>query len=884
MISNEQTRYVLTKYEADQQRMGGKAFALAELAYLDVAIPEWFSLIPEAFIDSLSADQRTRYESGDVAKFVTSLEQSLTVADQVVEQMVEALTHFADDTYFAVRSSACDEDGVEHSFAGQFESYLYIRQLDILDHVKKVWLSGFSERVLLYRRERGLTGLPQVPSVLIQRMVLADKAGVAFAVDPISEKLSHAVVSAVFGLGSALVNGEASADTYVLEHEQIKEREVVVKDVWHHIVANQLVVADVPAHMQQMQVLTETEIVQVAQLARAASQFFGRFQDIEWAIENGKLYLLQSRPITSLGKQAPDSGTINLWDNSNIVESYGGITTPLTFSFIRRAYEEVYRQMCVLFRVSDRKVDDLDATFKRMLGLIKGRVYYNLLSWYRILAVLPGFALNRKFMEQMMGVKKQLPASFMAQFAPASWSQRSRDALDLTVSIGGLLKEFVKLEKRVRTFYGRLDEALQTRDLTLLPLDELAAYYLELEKKLLTKWDAPLVNDFFAMIFYGLLRSLSEKWCAEVPGLYNNLLCGDGDIISSKPAKRIKALATMAKGEAALVDVLCEGSLLRIEEQIAAHPAFRRELDAYIATFGDRCLEELKLESYTLHENPLPLYRSIGSFAKKLRDGDEWKAVDEEQLRAEAEREVRRILGGNLMKRGMFQFVLKHARRLVRNRENLRFERTRLFGRVRQIFLQMGMRLASYGRLAEARDIFYLEKDEILGYVDGTASSLQLVELVRVRKQEYENFAKEAAPDERFETYGPVFIGNLLLADEPQAAAEIDGDTMKGLGCCPGVVTGRVRIIRDPRGAELTQGEILVAERTDPGWIMLFPAAAGILVERGSLLSHSAIVAREMGIPAIVSLTGLTSWLRDGELVQFDGAKGIVQKLEEVSR
>jgi rifampicin phosphotransferase len=132
-------------------------------------------------------------------------------------------------------------------------------------------------------------------------------------------------------------------------------------------------------------------------------------------------------------------------------------------------------------------------------------------------------------------------------------------------------------------------------------------------------------------------------------------------------------------------------------------------------------------------------------------------------------------------------------------------------------------------------------------------------------------------PDDRFETFGMVHLGNPFLCRE--GAVEVSEGDLKGIGCCPGVVRGPVRVIRDPRNAVLKAGEILVAERTDPGWIMLFPAASGILVERGSLLSHSAIVAREMGIPAIVSVAGITRALNDGEWVEFDGASGIIRRI-----
>jgi pyruvate,water dikinase len=146
-------------------------------------------------------------------------------------------------------------------------------------------------------------------------------------------------------------------------------------------------------------------------------------------------------------------------------------------------------------------------------------------------------------------------------------------------------------------------------------------------------------------------------------------------------------------------------------------------------------------------------------------------------------------------------------------------------------------------------------------------------------EREFEGFRARPAPADRFATRGGVHLGNRFTADRPEAVSP-SGDTLKGLGCCPGVVRARARVITDPRNAVIEPGEILVAPRTDPGWIMLFPSAAGLLVEHGSLLSHSAIVAREMGIPAIVSITGVTAWVQTGEWLEMDGSSGLVRKTE----
>jgi len=191
----------------------------------------------------------------------------------------------------------------------------------------------------------------------------------------------------------------------------------------------------------------------------------------------------------------------------------------------------------------------------------------------------------------------------------------------------------------------------------------------------------------------------------------------------------------------------------------------------------------------------------------------------------------------------------------------------------------MGRRLAGEGRLEEDRDVFYLTIEELLGFVEGTAVSADLRNLAALRKKEFARWRTEPAPADRFETTGAVYIGNRFSAAAKSTAPAEHGQELRGIGCCPGLVRGKARVILDPQSAQIQPGEILVAPRTDPGWILLFPAAAGLLVEHGSLLSHSAIVAREMGIPAIVSIGGLTEWVKTGEWLEMDGATGLMRKI-----
>ena len=514
--------------------------------------------------------------------------------------------------------------------------------------------------------------------------------------------------------------------------------------------------------------------------------------------------------------------------------------------------------------------------FKSMLALIDGRVYYNLYGWYGLLGLVPGVNKNKKFMEQMMGVKESLPDDLFPVPEPTF-----KDKLDLINTGLGLMKSFAKLKKMTNDFYLRLNEALDDRDINNMDLYELHDYYYEFQNKLLYKWDAPLVNDFLAMIFYGQLK----KECLDIfkqEGnlIHNDLLCDEGGIISAEPAKRIRELATIAKDDEKLIELLENGDLLYIKKELANYKEFNQKLNEYLDKFSDRCLEELKLETETLKDNPSSLYCSIASFARRMKD-NELEVIDSKKNRLEAEKKVKKALIGKPMKRAKFKFLLKSARYTVKNRENLRFERTRVFGRIRQIFLRIGYILTSMNVIEDKRDIFYLELDEILFYIDGKSTTNNLKELISIRKQQFENYKNES-PDDRFYSYGAVNIGNEFKNDNTNIDKTKQGDSivdLKGIGASPGVVKGRVRVVKDPKNAKIEQGEILVAEFTDPGWIMLFPSSSGILVERGSLLSHSAIVSRELGIPCIVGITGLINSLKDGDIVKMDGTTGELRKI-----
>jgi pyruvate,water dikinase len=288
-------------------------------------------------------------------------------------------------------------------------------------------------------------------------------------------------------------------------------------------------------------------------------------------------------------------------------------------------------------------------------------------------------------------------------------------------------------------------------------------------------------------------------------------------------------------------------------------------------------MEELKLESETLHENPLVLLRSVGELARAPMAARRTPANPD--VATDAVKRMRASLRGSPLRLGLLMWVLRNASAMVKQRENLRFERTRLFGRVRRIFREAGKRLHAMGVLQNGDDVFYLQVEEIRGYVDGNAVTADLKPLVALRQAEFERYRLSDPPPARFETTGAVDFARNYRVKTSSASSAGSGDERQGIGCCAGKIRGIVRVVRDPRNAQLPAGSILVADHTDPGWIMLFPSARGLLVERGSLLSHSAIVARELGIPAVVSIPGLMDWLQDGDEVELDGARGTVRRI-----
>ncbi len=409
---------------------------------------------------------------------------------------------------------------------------------------------------------------------------------------------------------------------------------------------------------------------------------------------------------------------------------------------------------------------------------------------------------------------------------------------------------------------------------------------------MLKRWKAPIINDYLCMLFFGLLKKLTGEWVADAKtaeSLQNDLLCGEGGLDSTEPTKCLMRLAeNLDKGDKATRDWLLSTPAEKIWDEIRAekkHLPFAVGFHDFLDRFGFRSINELKLEEPDLHDDPTFVINSIVSYVRSgsYKIGD--MEAREREIRATAEGKVKAKLGG--LRLMLYWWVLKQARRAVKNRENLRFARTKIFGVSRHLFRAMGRKLTALGVLGNEHDIFYLTVEEIVAYIEGRGLSGNLSPMVEARKVEYAVYRDTAPPPDRFISLGAAGVSNehmnvLAEGDLLRSLSESDDpNILKGTPCSPGVIEGIVRVVHNVKDAEGINGEILVTARTDPGWVPLYPSCSGLLIERGSLLSHSAVVARELGLPTIVGVNGgLMTKLKTGQRVRVDAGKGEIYILE----
>ena len=902
--------YVIPMHAAGDhlEVIGGKARNLHRLCAAGVAVPRWFCISVEAF-DRFVGDVRPPIEErlgeidyddaeslSRVSAAIARLLLGKDLPEGLLERTVDAMGRISGSGRggrFAVRSSAVAEDEAYASFAGQFSTSLFVAADGVQEAIKRCWASAYAPGVLSYLHRRGLDRSAARLAVVVQEMVAAEVSGVMFLANP-NGPPNEVVIVAGYGLGEGVVSGRVEADTYYYDtrkgdvrDEVRRKRQRVVGD---ETAAGGTRVEPVPLEDQLRPALDRAGVGELVEIGARIAALYDHPQDVEWAMEaTGRVFVLQSRPITSASAPA---GELRVFDNANIAESYPGTTTPLTFSIVREVYEKNFGNTLVKAGLPRRVVAAHQSTFKNLVGYIEGRIYYNLTNWYRMFSLVPGLD---GFVSSLWD--EMIIAERGRDQRPGSPRGRLGRGYRIGAIVLRLLWHFVRLDKGMAKFretLSRCSNRFWSLDHERMDSASLCALFEEMKTELLSGCEIPILNDLYAMALCRLVqRLLAACGVDNVEQTFNELLCGDTGMESIEPVRAAIGLAGRVRRDPRLHDLFSSFvEHYRHRDGPEALEALTRLLDengyadcaaaihTYLRRYGFRSIGELKLEEKSFAEAPVSLVAMILGYVPMQLDVAEMEKK-EQQIRNSAVARVEARLRRTPLRRAVFWKALEYCRRSVRYREASRLDRARVFGMVRRLFTCVGRDLSARGVIRSGSDIFYLSVEEILGYVSGSAVSPSLREIIEIRKADERRF-RDRRPAGRIHCRGAVYLNQFSTRAPSGRGGEdtVQGETvLRGTGCSPGVVTGEACVVKDPSGVGNVRGKILVAETTEPGWVFLLVAAAGLVIERGSVLCHTAIVARELGIPTIVDVEGATSRIKDGSRVRIDGAAGEITVL-----
>ncbi|MFF7969748.1 phosphoenolpyruvate synthase [Streptomyces sp. NPDC007905] len=885
VLTSSSAEYLITEWA------GGKGKNLYTLTTSGFRVPSWSVLGLDVFAEfcrgggldehlaGLLADgweSRTRQVADKIARLIES-----APLDERIAEAIALAYRRAGGEAVAVRSSGPDEDGARHSFAGQFDSFLNVRGLDeVTSHVRRCWASGFSERSLRYRAQRRLPPDAGGVAVIVQRMVAAERSGVLFTADPTTGRTDRHVVSSVHGLGEGLVSGAVDADTVVLDATSGEPLTTVIGGKQERYDAGSgpgCQVSPVADEDRAALSLTTADLARLHEAGARITAHYGTPQDIEWAIAEGSLWILQSRPVTTLAPVPKPEGELRIWDNSNIIESFGGVVSPLTYSFAADTYAKVYDSYARALGVRGEQLREVREWTPHLLGYVHGRVYYNLLHWYRMVRLAPLYPLNRRVLEKSLGVAESIPdelADTLHPFTPRSGPRGRFSRLVRTVIFA---RRFLTIGKSVETFHRdfyRAYAVFNHVDYDALPGDETYRRFRRLQREIIEKWGPMQALDAAILLSVGLLALLTRRWLPAAPESFTWAAAApSGTVESAEPATALRELAAEARADAEVFQLLEDTSDAEAYQALrdAGHTRFLAAVDAYITDYGYRSPDELKLEVPSLHENPAGLFTLLRDALPDTAGGGGPDRGGEADAYLDAHLHGPRRL--------LYERVRGKARAALADRERLRFCRTRAFGAAKRMLRALGRDLAHAGAIDAWDDVFMLRLEEITGAYEGMIAHNELRDLVALRRRQLAADTALHAPP-RFTTRGaPYWSGNLERAGWTNGpAARTGARELRGTPCCPGVAEGPAVVTDTPVDID---GGILLTYRTDPGWVAALPSAAALVIERGSPLTHVAVVARELGIPTVVQVKDATTEIRTGTRLRVDGAAGTVTVLAD---
>ncbi|MEU3337927.1 phosphoenolpyruvate synthase [Streptomyces sp. NPDC006668] len=871
------------------EEVGGKAAHLGELIKAGVRVPDGFCLTTRAFrrflelcqgLDKIYV-QLEQLDPGDlaaVARIGADVRGRLgesAVPEDVRAELLDAWRRSGTGHSYAVRSSATTEDLADASFAGQHDTCLNVDGADqLLDSVRQCWISLFTDRAIGYRSRFGHGHRQAELAVVVQRMVLPEVAGVMFTADPISGHRRTVVVNASYGLGEAVASGRVNPDLYrVLEdgtiHRTIADKRIMIRPLPSGGVAEQ----DTPQALRTAQALPDDRVAELAALGRRIQERFGSPQDIEWTWSDGRIEVIQARPITSLFPlpQPPADRRLRVYFSfghqqvmTDAIKPLGTSVLRTFFPFGRRhpdgqSTQQVVAGSRIFFDYTEALHSPLS---RRMLARAAGSMDQRVGDALLALAGSDRFRAHQRFdLRRELAINAVVVRTAARVSADLCWGRMrtkqsravafaERTLAECRAAIGGQ-----DAADGGANVLARIQHSLRT-----VPIG------------VFTELTLPQGS---AMTARRLILRLSRNWLGDirdVPALDKSL---PGNL-ATEMALEIGDLADLVRDQPALQAFLASfpepfrpGDL----DPLPGGRAFRRALEAFLDDHGMRCPGEIDITRERWSERPEQLFAGILVNARTGHRGEH-----RERHRA-AERAAEQAVAGLLdrirktplgrPKAAVMSRLIGVYRTTMGLREHQKYLTVRLFDIYRRAIRTEVRALVAAGVLARATDADFLTLDELRRLVDGDVPD-GLCDIIVARRNAHEA--------DRFLRPPRLFTSEGELVTGAHPAPGADGVHV-GVPVSAGVVEGRARVVLRPQDANLDDGDILVARFTDPAWTPLFAAVSGIVLEIGGLMTHGAVVARELGIPSVAGVDDATRLIKDGTRIRVDGTAGTVEPI-----
>jgi pyruvate,water dikinase len=862
--------------EADAARFGYKAVTLAEMCRAGFPVPHGIAVSGEAYEHQartvFGAEWRRVVRTARSLAEMRETFRSYSLPDTLVADVVTAAAPYdlLGGRLLAVRSSSTTEDRESASGAGIQVSRLGVVGLEgVLDALRDVWASMWTEQAQCYHEQASASG-PVLMGAVIQELVHPDAAGVLFTVNPVTGDSRELLINSAFGLGEPVLSGHITPDSFVVDRRSlaVTSTSIALKRFAVFPGPGGLVTRELGSDQRRAPSLDDLAVREVAALGLRVEARASAPRDVEWARAGGRVFLLQSRPITALApagdrvtEPVRSRDSRDVWTNANVGEALPGVATPLTWSIAVQYSERGFRRA---FGALGCEVPE----GAELVGQFRGRIYLNLSQFVAIASQVP--LLDARTLSEIGGAR--WPDDVELPQSTGGWRITRAFLRRIPGAIARLTIQNVGVERGIDALEVRVDEAwrrLRRSDLSRLTDRRLDAELSDVDVLLEATGDAMLTCAANSLGSYLGLRFLVARWLGrQAAGIERDLLAGAADLESARPGVALWHIAEAARADDATAKVLQEHhpGELRVES-LPPGSKVRHDLEAFIETYGYRAVREAELMTPRWAEDPSLIFAILREY---LRSGGPAPGQELEE-RLVARRRSWQLVDRELdpVRRKVVRRLVELSRRYHRLRERLRADVTKVLGLYRIIALDVSRRIGS----PDAAFFLTIEEAHRLLREGWSPSSRGGIgPLVAARRR---SFALDASlPDPP-----ATFVGSPPEPEAPELPR--DRRHLEGVASSPGKAIGEARVLsHSDEASELRAGEILVVSCADVGWSPLFLLAGAIVTELGGVLSHAAVVAREYRVPAVLSVPDATRRILTGQRILVDGDTGVVELLD----